>query len=135
MYSTNDGGTEVEVKFENETVWLNTHQMSKLFGVDRTSIVRHIHNIYKIGELTNNSTCAKIAQVAKDGKVLSVSFFAIFGKKSLFIQKRLIKKNWRSHISGYHFVGCHLRQQPKRHDYQTDTQFPWIILIPSLVFF
>ncbi len=56
-----------EVRVEAESVWLNTRQMAELFSVDRTNIVRHIHNTYKTKELDKKSTCAKNAQVAKDG--------------------------------------------------------------------
>jgi len=63
------------VRLKKETVWLDTHQMAKLFDVDRTGVVRHIRNIYKSGELKRESTCAKIAQVAKDGKVRIMDFY------------------------------------------------------------
>ena len=53
---------------ENETVWLTQSQMAELFNVDRTSIVRHIRNIYKSEELEENSTCAKNAQVRIEGQ-------------------------------------------------------------------
>ena len=66
LYKTDDGQTALEVRLQDETVWLNTHQMARLFQVDRTGIVRHIHNIYKTNELPKNSTCAKFAQVAAD---------------------------------------------------------------------
>ena len=57
----------MKVKLENDTVWLTQNQMAELFGVDRTSIVRHIRNIYKSEELDQNSTCAKNAQVRTEG--------------------------------------------------------------------
>ena len=55
-------------QLENETVWLTQAQMAELFETDRTSIVRHINNIYKVEELDRESTCAKIAQVQIEGK-------------------------------------------------------------------
>jgi len=58
-----------------ETVWLDAHQMAKLFGRDRTVIVRHIRNVYNTKELDSNSTCAKNAQVAADGKVRFMDFY------------------------------------------------------------
>ena len=75
IYKTKRGETKIEAKLENETVWLDSHQMGVLFGVDRTGVVRHIKNIYKTGELSENLTCAKIAQVAKDGKVRKMDFY------------------------------------------------------------
>ena len=59
IYSSQDGNIQLKVKLENDTVWLTQSQMAELFGVDRTSIVRHIRNIYKSEELDQNSTCAK----------------------------------------------------------------------------
>lgn len=67
IYQTEDGQTQVDVRMENETVWLTQAQMAELFQTDRTSIVRHINNIYKVEELERESTCAKIAQVQIEG--------------------------------------------------------------------
>ena len=68
IYQTEDGQTQIDVHLENETVWLSQAQMAELFQTDRTSIVRHINNIYKSNELGKESTCAKIAQVQIEGK-------------------------------------------------------------------
>ena len=68
IYQTEDGQTQIDVRLENETVWLTQSQMAELFQTDRTSIVRHINNIYKVEELDRDSTCAKIAQVQIEGK-------------------------------------------------------------------
>lgn len=67
IYQTPDGNTQLDVKLDNETVWLDQYQMAELFKTDRTSIVRHINNIYKTKELDKDSTCAKIAQVQIEG--------------------------------------------------------------------
>jgi prophage maintenance system killer protein len=67
IYQTDDGKTQLDVKLENETVWLTQAQMAELFQTDRTVIVRHIHNIYKSEELEESSTCAKNAQVRFEG--------------------------------------------------------------------
>lgn len=68
IYQTEDGEIKLDVKMEKETVWLTQAQMGELFQTDRTSIVRHINNIYKSHELEIESTCAKIAQVRTEGK-------------------------------------------------------------------
>ena len=68
IYQTEDGQTQIDVRLEDETVWLTQAQMAELFETDRTSIVRHINNIYRIDELERESTCAKIAQVQTEGK-------------------------------------------------------------------
>ncbi len=67
IYQTEDGQTQIDVRMENETVWLTQAQMAELFNTDRTSIVRHINNIYKTEELEREATCAKIAQVQIEG--------------------------------------------------------------------
>ncbi len=67
IYQTEDGQTRIDVRLENDTVWLTQAQMAELFKTDRTSIVRHINNIYKVDELERSSTCAKIAQVQTEG--------------------------------------------------------------------
>ena len=63
-----DETIRLEVRMDHETVWLTQTQMAELFQTDRTSIVRHVNNIYKTGELEQESTCAKIAQVQIEGK-------------------------------------------------------------------
>ena len=51
IYQTEDGQTQVDVRMENETVWLTQAQMAELFQKDRTVITRHINNVFKEGEL------------------------------------------------------------------------------------
>jgi prophage maintenance system killer protein len=67
IYQTEDGQTQIDVRLEDETVWLTQAQMAMLFQTDRTTIVRHINNIYAIDELNREATCAKIAQVQIEG--------------------------------------------------------------------
>jgi len=67
LYQTENNQTQVEVRFDGETVWLNQYQLAELFQTDRTSILKHLKNIYVEGELDENSTCAKFAQVRKEG--------------------------------------------------------------------
>ena len=67
FYEDNDNNTKVEVRLVDEDVWLNVEAIANLFHIDRSGIVRHISNIYKDEELYEKSTCAKIAQVQKEG--------------------------------------------------------------------
>ncbi|MBQ3734567.1 MAG: virulence RhuM family protein [Bacteroidales bacterium] len=62
-----DSSIRLEVRMEEETVWLTQAQMAMLFGVDRTVIVKHIGNIFKTKELEESPTCAKIAQLQQEG--------------------------------------------------------------------
>ena len=66
IYRSQDGSVQLNVKLENETVWLTQSQMAELFGRDRTVITRHINNCYTEGELDRNITCAKFAHMGKD---------------------------------------------------------------------
>ena len=67
FYNDEEGNTKIEVLLENEDVWLNTEAIASLFNVDRSGVLRHINNIYKEQELEEMATCAKIAQVQKEG--------------------------------------------------------------------
>jgi len=67
IFKSEDGRTEIEVRIKKESVWLNQYQIAELFQTDRTSILRHINNIFKFNELDKESTCAKIAQVQNEG--------------------------------------------------------------------
>ena len=63
IYQTEDGLTKINVKVENETVWLSQQQMTELFQSSRTNIVEHIKHIYEEGELSEEATCRKFRQV------------------------------------------------------------------------
>ena len=66
IYQSSDGQTELDVRLEGDTVWLSQAQLSTLFNSDRTSVGRHIRNIYKSGELEEKATCAIFAQVQQE---------------------------------------------------------------------
>jgi len=68
LYKSASGETQIEVRFENETVWLSLNQIAELFGRDKSVISRHLRNIYKEAELDYNSTVAKNATAQKEGK-------------------------------------------------------------------
>lgn len=68
LYTAPDGTTQLDVKLENETVWLSVDQMAILFGRDRTVIGRHIRNIYKEGELEESLVSAKFAHTKDYGR-------------------------------------------------------------------
>ena len=67
IYQTDDGQTNIEVKIEDDTVWLTQQQMSELFQTSRTNVVEHIKHIYEEGELDEISTCRNFRQVRKEG--------------------------------------------------------------------
>ncbi len=67
IYQSEDGLTNIEVKVQDETVWLTQQQMADLFQTSRTNIVEHIRHIYLEGELDENSTCRNFRQVRTEG--------------------------------------------------------------------
>ncbi len=67
IYTTKDGHVELDVSFDDETVWLSMSQMVQLFGRDKSVISRHLNNIFKINELDRDATVAKYATVQKEG--------------------------------------------------------------------
>lgn len=67
IYQTDDGQTNIEVKIEDDTVWLTQQQMSELFQTSRTNVVEHIKHIYEEGELDEISTCRNFRQVRREG--------------------------------------------------------------------
>lgn len=75
MYTTEDGITKVEVTFDQDTVWLSIDQMAELFQRDKSTISRHLKNIFEEGELDKNSVVAKNATTASDGKTYQVDYY------------------------------------------------------------
>ena len=75
MYTTEDGVTKVEVTFDNDTVWLSLDQIADLFQRNKSTISRHIKNIFLEGELSRNSVVANFATTGSDGKRYHVDFY------------------------------------------------------------
>lgn len=75
MYTTEDGLTKIEVSFDDETVWLSADQMAELFQRDKSTISRHIKNIFSEGELNREAVVANYATTASDGKTYKVVYY------------------------------------------------------------
>ena len=75
IYQTSDGQTAIDVRLENETVWLSLDLMSNLFQRDKSTVSRHIKNIFSEGELAREAVVAKFATTAADGKTYNVDYF------------------------------------------------------------
>lgn len=71
----NEGELEINVSVDKETIWLSAENIAMLFNVNRPAIVKHIGNIYKDDELSENLTCSILEQVAKDGKKRKINFY------------------------------------------------------------
>lgn len=67
IYKSESGETEISVRLENDSVWLSLAQLVELFQRDKSVLSRHIANVFKEKELSENSTVAKIATVQKEG--------------------------------------------------------------------
>ena len=75
IYTTDDGQAKVQVKIEDETVWLTQDQMSELFDKGRSTITEHIQNAFKEGELDENSVVKDFLTTAPDGKNYLTKFY------------------------------------------------------------
>jgi hypothetical protein len=75
LYEAPDGRVQLDVRLERETVWLTQAQMADLFGRERSVITKHVHNVFKEGELDAKSVCANFARTAEDGKVYQVDHY------------------------------------------------------------
>ena len=75
---TRDAGDDgIEVRVQNNDVWLTQKAIAQLFDVDRSVVSKHLSNIFKDGELDENSVCVKFAQTADDGKEYKYKFYSL----------------------------------------------------------
>ena len=75
IYTTEDGLTKIETTFDGDTVWLSIDQMAELFQRDKSTISRHIKNIFTEGELKREAIVANFATTAADGKTYQVNYY------------------------------------------------------------
>ena len=75
LYQTPDGDSQIEVKLQNDTVWLSLDQMAELFQRNKSTISRHIKNVLEDGELEEKSVVAFFATTASDSKTYSVAYY------------------------------------------------------------
>ena len=75
LYQTQDGESKIEVTLANETVWLTADQMAELFQRNKSTISRHIKNVFEEGELKHDSVVAFFATTASDGKKYQVTYY------------------------------------------------------------
>lgn len=67
IYQSEDGQADIQVQFDNDSVWLNRHQLAELFDRDVKTVGKHINNVFKEGELDEGATVAKFATVQVEG--------------------------------------------------------------------
>jgi hypothetical protein len=75
FYEAGLGKTQIEVKLENDSVWLSLNQMGDLFDRDKSVISRHLYNIFKENELDRDSVVVKNATTGTDGKTYQVEYY------------------------------------------------------------
>ena len=75
LYQSEDGRIKLDVHFEDETVWLTLDQMASLFSRDKSTISKHIKNIFTEGELAQQSVVANFATTASDGKTYQIAYY------------------------------------------------------------
>ena len=68
----------IEVRVQDKDVWLTQKAIGQLFDVDRSVVTKHLKNVYESGELAEDSTCAKFAQVADNGKTYQYKFCSLY---------------------------------------------------------
>ncbi|MEF9880632.1 MAG: cell filamentation protein Fic, partial [Clostridia bacterium] len=75
IFKTSDEKVSVDVRFDEDTVWLTLDQMAALFERDKSTVSRHIRNVFDEGELERNQVVAKFATTASDNKVYQVDYY------------------------------------------------------------
>jgi len=75
IYKEADSKIKIDVKLDQNTVWLTQSQISKLFGIERSVVTKHLNNTFNTKELDKNSVCAIFAHTAKDGKLYKTQFY------------------------------------------------------------
>ena len=123
-----EGSVSLEVRLENETVWLTQQQISELFGTGRQAITKHLKNIFASNELDENSVCSILELTAADGKnyktkvynldaILSVGYRVNSKNATLF-------RRWaNSVLKDYMLKGYSLNHRFERLEEKIDTRF------------
>lgn len=77
LYQTPDGKTALDVRLDQDTLWLSQKQLAVLFQTERSVITKHMGNIFRSGKLDKNSVCSKFAHTAEDGKTYQTAFYSL----------------------------------------------------------
>ena len=88
LYTSENGKTRLECRFQEKTLWLSLNQIAELFGRDKSVISKHLKNIFEEGELERNSVVANHATTARDGKTYKVDFYHLDAQN---------KMHWAAH--------------------------------------
>ena len=75
LYQTDEGNQSIDVLYKDETFWMPQKDIARLFNVDRSTITKHLKNVFLTNELDEKSVCAKIAHTANDGKIYQTNYY------------------------------------------------------------
>lgn len=108
IFTSEDGQAHLEVTLEQETVWLSQAQMAELFSTKRPAITKHLSNIYKSGELDEDSTCSILEHVAEHGqryRTKHYNLYAIISVGYRVSSKRATQfRKWATQVLKDHLV-------------------------------
>ena len=93
IYKDNNDNIECKVSFSNDTLWLSLDQISKVFKKNKSTISRHIRNIFESEELDKNSVVANFATTANDGKTYNVDYYNLDMGIELILKLQLNLEN------------------------------------------
>lgn len=102
IYQTEDGLSKIDVKIENETVWLSLDQMADLFQIDKSTISRHIRNVFSDGELGKDSVVVNFATTASEYSTghfprgYTPGYFASGTQKPVMLNPRIVEVLFRT---------------------------------------
>ena len=118
-----DEETSLEVRLDDETVWLTQEQIAKLFGVKRPAVTKHIRNIYVSAELEETSVCSILEHTASDGKKYRTQFYNLDMILSIGYRinsrNAMIFRRWASCVlKEYMFKGYVVAQKLSSLEYQ-----------------
>ncbi len=120
IYQTKDGDVRTEVTLKNESVWLSQIQLSELFGTKRPAITKHLIQIFKVQELSENSVCSILERTAADGKKYKTKFYNLDAIIAVGYRVNSIKATqfriWSSRVlKDYLIKGYALDEQRLKH--------------------
>ena len=102
VFTKQNSQDSIEVRVQNENVWLTQDGISRLFDVDRSVVTKHLKNVFETNELEEISVCAKFAHTATDGKTYNTKFYnldAIISVGYRVVQDKLFKSDFDKFLS------------------------------------
>ena len=102
MFNKQNSQDSIEVRVQDENVWLTQDRISRLFDVDRSVVTKHLKNVFETNELEEISVCAKFAHTATDGKTYNTKFYnldAIISVGYRVVQDKLFKSDFDKFLS------------------------------------